>query len=344
MNRFFTGAVVLGMLAALAGCGLADTEAAHGPPTPVPTSGETPKVIRILRPSSPAPTAGMERVALVDYVQAAEQPDGALVRTPTDVDALPGAPEDLRRHLAALVSRSDMTDCPLVIHVERVRTDGWAIGTLRSCEEERRVLWIREGGSWSEAASADDVLDCSALAAVDAPVAVAGEQCREDGTLVAYGQGRQSTVTPTTATVVDGRYENARFGYSCEVPEGWTGRESDDGADLDAHDPSEEAEYSCLGGNTSFLAQAATTESVRESARVGLEEQGVRISYDELDGAGFALSGTREGAVVYLWMIVGEGSVNGVWWSCPEDRTDALDDAVARSVRTFVPGDLDTAH
>lgn len=343
MTRSLSGIAVMVMMVVLAGCGLVDPETAPRPTTEPADTGTASTPVVASPTVRPTPAARTERVALVDYVQGADQPDGAPVLTPSDVDALPGAPEDFRRHLAGLVSRSDVSACPLGIQVERLRTDGWAVGSVRSCEEDQRVLWVREDGRWREAASASRYFACSELEAIGAPSSVAGDECQDGRSVEAYAH-EEMTPSASPTAVVDGRYRNARFGYSCEVPEGWTARESDSGADLESTDPSGEVEYYCLGGNTSALADVSTTEAVHEAARVGLEEQGVQISYDAIDGEEFALSGSRDGVVFYLWMVVGEGSTNGVWWSYPEDRADALDQTVAASVRTFRPGDLTAAH
>lgn len=343
MTRGLSGIAIPVMMVVLAGCGLVDPGAAPRSTTEPASTGTPSTPVAASTTSRPTPAARTERVALVDYVQGRDQPDGAPVITPSDVDALPGAPEDFRRHLAGLVSRSDVSACPLGIHVERLRTDGWAVSSVRSCEDTQRVLWVREDGRWREAVSATGHFDCSELEAIGAPSSVAGDECQDDRSRKPYAEEeRMPTATPEA--VMDGRYQNARFGYSCEVPEGWTSRESDNGADLESSDPSGDVEYYCLGSNTSAWADASTTEAVHEAARVGLEEQGVRISYDAIAGAEFALSGTADDVVFYLWMVVGDGSTNGVWWSYPEDRSAALDPTVAESVRTFRPGDLTAAH
>ena len=319
-------AVALGLLG-LAGCGV---PMGSSSPTSSPTA-ESPSAS-----TSPSP-----RLALVDYVVVPDQPDGAPIVTPGDVDALVGAPEDLRAFLSDIVSQSDITGCPARLHLLRYHTGGWAVGTEARCEQEWHKLWRLQPDGWAQVAdTGGEQFVCSDLQELAVPGQVAGPKCVQNNKSVTYDDMEPGAY----ALVVDGRYRNARFGYSCAVPEDWRTDESESGGDLAATDPSGRATYTCLGTNTGS-GSAATAREWRDSTRLGMEEQGMEILYDVADEETFALSGKdAEGTITYQWMIVGPGSTNGVWWRYPEDMAAELDEAVTRSVSTFQAGDLDVPH
>lgn len=324
-----TGVLVAAlMLLVLAGCGVL--------PTGGPVPATSPSTERASASATPAP-----RLALVDYVVVPDQPDGAPILTPGDVDAMLGTPEDLRAYLADMVSQSDITDCPVRLHLLRYRTDGWAVGTEARCEQEWYVLWKLEQDGWARVADTGGrQFVCSDLQELAVPGQVAGPNCVQNDKSVAYDEMEPEAY----ALVVDGRYHNARFGYSCAVPDGWRTDEAQSAGDLVATDPSGRATYTCLGTNTGS-GSPATTREWRDSTRLGMEEQGMEILYDVADEQTFALSGKdAEGTITYQWMVVGPGSTNGVWWRYPEDMAAELDEAVTRSVSTFRAGDLDVPH
>ena len=332
--RRVAAVVVAGLLALLSGC-----------------SGDLPGSTGTGRESSSAsgpdvavsPTAEPTlRVDLIDYTRITGLPDGVIVRTPDSVDALSGSPQDFRDYLAARITESDVSACSISVGVQLVRTDGYAVGTLRGCDD-LRVVWARENGVWAEVASGPQVLECSELESRHVPPAIAGPSCRQSGSLVAYGPD-VPPVSPRVTPDATGRqsYTNARFGFTCVLPEGWALKESDNGDGVTATDRTGRATASCLGRNN--LADG-TPAGEQAAARAALVGAGVDITYDSLTSSTYVLSGRRpDGTITYEWYAVGAGSINGVVWNYPAAMKTALDGDVTASVNAFMRGELAQPH
>lgn len=340
--------LVVGLLATLTGCsGLlpgagsraSDPERASmdgsvagaaSAPAPVPAEDE-------LGTASPVPL-----VELVDYTAITGLPDGVIIRTPDSVDALSGAPQDFRDYLSDRIAAADVLECSLTIGVQKVRTDGYAVGTLRGCDD-LRVVWARQEGVWTEVASGRQGFGCSALETHGVPAVIAGPQCLDGTSFVPFGP-QESQPSPRVEPRAEGgqRYTNVRYGFSCVLPEGWSLEESANGDGVTATDPTGRATASCLGRNS--LADG-TLVGEYSAARAALVGAGVDITYENVADSTFVVSGTRpDGSIAYQWFAVGQASVNGVAWSYPGDMKEDLDAAVTTSVTDFAWGDLGQAN
>ena len=332
--RRLAAVVVAGLLAALSGC-------AGGLPGSARSGNASSSVTGSDVAASPA-AAPTLRVDLIDYTRITGLPDGVIVRTPDSVDALSGSPQDLREYLAARITESDVSACPVSVGVQLVRTDGYAVGTVRGCDD-LRVVWAREKGAWTQVASGPQGLDCFDLASRHVPAAIAGPSCLQGGSLVAYGS-EAPPATPRVTPDATGRqtYANARFGFTCMLPRGWALTGSDNGDGVTATDPSGRANASCLGRNN--LADG-TPAGEQAAARAALVGAGVDITYDSLTASTYVLSGRRpDGAITYEWYAVGAGSINGVVWNYPAAMKTSLDGDVTASVNSFFRGDLTQPH
>lgn len=330
--------LVAGLLAVLAGCsGLLPGGTGPGSDGSVTGAASAPSPVPA-ETSTPATATPVPLVDLIDYTEITGLPDGVIIRTPGSVDALSGSPKDFRDYLAGRIVAADVLECSLAIGVQRVRTDGYAVGTLYGCED-LRVVWAREGGIWTEVASGRQGFECVALEGRGIPAAIAGPQCLDGGSFVPFGPA-QPQPTPLVTVAADGwqRYTNVRFGFSCVLPAGWTLQESDNGDGVTATDPTGRATASCLGRNA--LADG-TLEGEQAAARSALAGAGVDITYEHLGEATYVLSGIHpDGSISYQWFAVGQSSTNGVIWSYPADMKTALDEAVTMSVTEFGWGDL----
>lgn len=326
--------IVAGLLAVLAGC--------SGDLPGSPGSGNASSVASGTGVAVSPAAASTLRVDLIDYTRITGLPDGVIVRTPDSVDALSGSPQDFRDYLAARITASDVSTCSVSVGVQMVRTDGYAVGTLRGCDD-LRVVWAKENGVWAQVASGPQGLDCSELESRRVPAAIAGPSCRQSGSLVAYGPDIPP-VSPRVAPDATGRqsYANSRFGFTCVLPEGWALKESDNGDGVTATDPSGRATASCLGRNN--LADG-TPGGEQTAARAALVGADVDITYDSLTSSTYVLSGHRpDGTITYEWYAVGAGSINGVVWNYPAAMKTAIDGDVTASVNAFVRGDLAQPH
>lgn len=324
--------IAAGLLSILAGCsgvlpGTTGSVAANSAPA---VAGAT----------TPSPTP---RVDLIDYTQITGLPDGVIIRTPEAVAALSGAPQDFRDYLAAqLKEASRSTACPVSFGVQLVRTDGYAVGTIRGCDT-LRVVWAKQGGTWAQVASGAQGLDCSALQSHGVPLAIAGPHCLQGATLVPYGSSTPVPSPRVTPSPAGGQlYTNPRYGFRCLLPQGWALRESPNGDGVTATDPTGAATASCFGRNR---IGDGTTAGEQAAARAALVGAGVDITYASRTDSTYVLSGTRpDGTITYQWYAVGAGSSDGVAWSYPARMKAALDRDVTASVDTFRPGDLTSPH
>ncbi len=285
-------------------------------------------------PAAPSPPAN-----LIDYAQITGLSAGVLIREPDTVDALSGAPDDFRAYLAAQIATLvGPSDCPVSIGVQRVRTDGFAVGTvtvgtIRGCETAG-VVWAKGPHGWFEVSSGPEP-DCAALEQYQVPAAISGSACVDD---------EQNALTPNVTTGPAGLqvYTNARFGFRCHLPGGWKLAESTSAGGVTATDPTAQATASCFGRNT--LGDGTTADEL-ENAGTVLRGAGVDVTYEHLTDTTYVLSGIRpDGSITYIWSAVGPGSVNSVVWSYPAGMKSDLDAAVTTSVHGFERGDLQRAH
>lgn len=333
-----------GLLATLAGCSgvvpgpgstISDAEGAgtDGSVTGVASAPSPPPAEDALGTAAPVPP-----VELIDYTAITGLPDGVIIRTPDSVDALSGAPQDFHDYLAGRIAAADVLECSLTIGVQKVRTDGYAVGTLRGCDD-LHVVWARQEGVWTEVASGRQGFGCSALETHGVPAVIAGPQCLDGTSFVPFGP-QASQPSPRVEPRAEGgqRYINVRYGFSCVLPEGWSLEEAANADGVTATDPTGRATASCLGRNS--LADG-TLVGEYSAARAALLGAGVDITYEHVADSTFILSGTRpDGSIAYQWFAVGQASANGVAWSYPGDMKEDLDAAVTTSVTEFARGDL----
>lgn len=154
------------------------------------------------RDVNPGPDSlGPPGAQVMDYTRITGLPDGVVIRTPDSVDALSGAPQDFRDYLAHRISQVDpVSECPTLIGVQLVRTDGFAVGVLRGCGDVQ-VAWVKVNGVWRTVASAAEGLDCSVLARQKVPPAMADLDCPPArSALVTFRQAPQADSAPRPAT------------------------------------------------------------------------------------------------------------------------------------------------
>lgn len=337
--------LAVSLVLALTGCGGASGDVFTTTPEPtltIDSPGEPPmSATRI----SATPSASAYW-ALVDYVDPELTSEGATVTTPDHLTGLTGAPEDFRSYLAGRLGNADIIDCSLTITVQRIDTAGWAIGTTSSCDEQRRVVWSRGPGGWGEIGSPSGDLDCEALEQQGVPRRVVGDACPTSvlpGNASGQADGRGSA---TQGNAPGWMYRNARFGFTCWVPEGWQakGPEDSDGAVFVVDDSG--AFMTCFGRNNEDEAGAPqTVRELYEEEREALTASGYEVTDDYVTEQGYELKGRSEdGSISHVWRSVGAGAINLLRWEYHADQAAQIEDDVATSFSSFEVGDLTVRH
>ncbi len=141
-------------------------------------------------------------------------------------------------------------------------------------------------------------------------------------------------------------FVDSRFGFSCQLPARLVRQPPPENGDgLEFTSPDGLQHVTCSGINT-------PTEDVGTSPSVAARRDrafhlahGATVTYSAADAASYTLSGLQSNhRVFYEHVLWGRGSQNTELWTYPQAAKASLDAAVTRSVRTFRPGDLATAH
>ncbi len=105
---------------------------------------------------------------------------GVEITQPSEVEQLTGAPADFKAFVAGLVTDlSNDPSCSDAFHgvtVQKVRTDGFAVGGVGSCGGYA-ALWASVDGTWKEIEGAQELWDCAVLNQYAVPSDIAGDQC-----------------------------------------------------------------------------------------------------------------------------------------------------------------------
>lgn len=131
-------------------------------------------------PATPPTTTSSSAPQLLTYGSGGVDDLGVGITKPSQVDQLTGAPDDFKSFVAGLVTElSKDASCPDAFHgitVEKVRTDGFAVGGVNSCGGYL-ALWATVNGTWKEIEGAQEMWDCAVLKKYAVPSDIAGQQC-----------------------------------------------------------------------------------------------------------------------------------------------------------------------
>lgn len=129
-------------------------------------------------PAHAADAARAAKPRLIVY--AGGESPGVEVQKRSDAKHLRGAPKSFKRFIGRKAQRlTDRSTCSggyVGITVERVRTDGFAVGGVNDCGGYQ-ALWAVEGGRWKEIAGSQELWDCAVLKRHVVPSSIAGNRC-----------------------------------------------------------------------------------------------------------------------------------------------------------------------
>lgn len=124
--------------------------------------------------STNPPTGGSSAPTLIRYDNQT-RPEIELKR-PSDVAELTGAPQSFKDYLAGLLAKKSDCQFGLTIGVQRIRTDGFAVGGVTECGGHAAV-WAVVNGRWQEAIGTQDGWHCGDLKKYRVPDSLVGTQC-----------------------------------------------------------------------------------------------------------------------------------------------------------------------
>jgi hypothetical protein len=123
-----------------------------------------------------APQAKKPR--LIAY--AADGSPGVEVTSRADAQHLRGAPKSFKRFIGRTAQRlsdgSTCPDAPAGVTVQKLRTDGFAVGVVDDCGGYA-ALWAVVRGSWEEIQGTQESWSCGLLERHKVPSSVAGHTC-----------------------------------------------------------------------------------------------------------------------------------------------------------------------
>lgn len=151
---------------------------------------------------------------------------------------------------------------------------------------------------------------------------------------------------------------NPRYGLSCDVPADFIGQgvpeagysHVGNGDGLGYKSPDGQAQILCFGENNLGFMRNSTLGSTSaqqayEQALASIRSSGGSVTYKALVGNEITVSGySGEGAIYFLRILWGPGSIDTMRWGYPRSQQDQLQAAVEHSAATFRPGDLSSAH
>lgn len=142
-------------------------------------------------------------------------------------------------------------------------------------------------------------------------------------------------------------YVNERYGFSAEVPDGWSQHEADNGDGLTLRAPEGPAEMLVYGTNTglSGCGGEGTVADCQELRREELADEGSSVTYEAAREDWFVLSGYRaDGDVYYERRHVGSGGSAVLVVTYPEDLSELCAPVIERVSVSLEPGDLSLPH
>ncbi|WIX98514.1 protein kinase [Amycolatopsis mongoliensis] len=152
-----------------------------------------------------------------------------------------------------------------------------------------------------------------------------------------------SPAPPPSTSGQGGTYTNSRFGFTTQVPPGYTASswtpENGEGmrftnADLDAT-------MTVWGTNSGGRRPADQLAQLVAS----VEGDGGRVTLRSADADGYTASGYQgDGRIFYEHESIGTGSTAGLRWVYPAAHKAELDKPVTDTVKAFRPGDLSRPH
>lgn len=105
---------------------------------------------------------------------------GAEVQNRADARKLAGAPKSFKRFIGTyavqLQRSSTCTNGYVGVTVERLRTDGFAIGGVNDCGGYQ-ALWVKSHRHWKEVSGTQEAWSCHVLKRWDVPSGVVGTTC-----------------------------------------------------------------------------------------------------------------------------------------------------------------------
>jgi hypothetical protein len=125
--------------------------------------------------TAPTPTS---KPRLIGY--AGGESPGVQVEKRADARRLHGAPRAFKRFIGKkaqrLVDQSTCTGGYVGVTVERLRTDGFAVGGVNDCGGYA-ALWAVVDGRWKEIAGTQEIWGCAVLRRHVVPSTIAGDRC-----------------------------------------------------------------------------------------------------------------------------------------------------------------------
>ena len=152
-----------------------------------------------------------------------------------------------------------------------------------------------------------------------------------------------------SVTGADEHYSNRRYGYSIDLPEGWSVREADNGDGLTMTSPEHSGEILVYGTNVWPVecddAGATTVSECADARAAALEDEGFGITYQQTKGDWFVVSGSdSQGHGTYERWYLGPGSVNALVVNFPMSERDSFDEITSDLSKSLTPGDLSVSH
>ncbi|GAA4731456.1 hypothetical protein GCM10023350_13530 [Nocardioides endophyticus] len=128
--------------------------------------------------ASAAAAATQAKPRLVVY--AGGESPGIEVQSRADATHLRGAPKSFKRFIGRKAQRlADQSTCSYAyvgVTVERLRTDGFAVGGVNDCGGYA-ALWAVVHGHWKEIQGTQEIWSCAILKGHHVPSSVAGDTC-----------------------------------------------------------------------------------------------------------------------------------------------------------------------
>lgn len=161
--------------------------------------------------------------------------------------------------------------------------------------------------------------------------------------------GKTATAAPSTSPPTSGQpgsgttYTNARFGFTTQVPPGYTGSSwgPENGEGMTFTDAGLDATLTVWGTNSGGRRPADKLAQLIAS----VEGNGGRVTFRSDDSDGYTVSGYQgDGKIFYEHESIGAGSTAGLRWVYPAAHKTELDKPVTDTVKAFKPGDLSQPH
>lgn len=186
----------------ISGCSSDEPEAtATSIPSPTPTTATnsaaptsaapsaTPSASGVPETASPTPDAPTQG-PIINYENS--DGEGVLITRASDTAKLANAPASFKAFIAAELRRSTAAQDPQCpeppqIYVSKLATDGWASGGYFEPQcGGYAALWASPQGTWKQAWSGQELVDCTTLEKFAFPATISGNTCLAGGNGVSY--------------------------------------------------------------------------------------------------------------------------------------------------------------